>query len=135
VTLYEIGVVKRTGGVIYAAIDGGMSDNPRPQLYGSRYEALLAKRADQPPIGTYRIAGKHCESGDVLIESVELPEPQRGDVLAVPATGAYTLAMASNYNGVPRPAAVLVAGGEAELIRRRELLDDLLQFELLGSDP
>jgi diaminopimelate decarboxylase len=135
VTLYEIGVVKRTGGVTYAAIDGGMSDNPRPQLYGSRYEALLANRPDQPPTGTYRIAGKHCESGDVLIESVELPEPQRGDVLAVPATGAYTLAMASNYNGVPRPAAVLVAGGEAELIRRRELLDDLLQFELLGSDP
>jgi diaminopimelate decarboxylase len=135
VTLYEIGVVKRTGGVTYAAIDGGMSDNPRPQLYGSRYEALLANRADQPPTGTYRIAGKHCESGDVLIESVELPEPQRGDVLAVPATGAYTLAMASNYNGVPRPAAVLVAGGEAELIRRREVLDDLLQFELLGSDP
>jgi diaminopimelate decarboxylase len=135
VTLYEIGVVKRTGGVTYAAIDGGMSDNPRPQLYGSRYEALLANRADQPPTGTYRIAGKHCESGDVLIESVELPEPQRRDVLAVPATGAYTLAMASNYNGVPRPAAVLVAGGEAELIRRRELLDDLLQFELLGSDP
>jgi diaminopimelate decarboxylase len=135
VTLYEIGVVKRTGGVTYAAIDGGMSDNPRPQLYGSRYEALLANRPDQPPTGTYRIAGKHCESGDVLIESVELPEPQRGDVLAVPATGAYTLAMASNYNGVPRPAAVLVAGGEAELIRRREVLDDLLQFELLGSDP
>jgi diaminopimelate decarboxylase len=135
VTLYEIGVVKRTGGVTYAAIDGGMSDNPRPQLYGSRYEALLANRPDQPPTGTYRIAGKHCESGDVLIESVELPEPQRRDVLAVPATGAYTLAMASNYNGVPRPAAVLVAGGEAELIRRREVLDDLLQFELLGSDP
>ena len=129
VTLYEIGVVKRTGGVTYAAIDGGMSDNPRPQLYGSRYEALLANRADEPPAGTYRIAGKHCESGDVLIEAVELPEPRRGDLLAVPATGAYTLAMASNYNGVPRSAAVLVADGDAELIRRRETIDDLLRFE------
>jgi diaminopimelate decarboxylase len=106
-----------------------MSDNPRPQLYGSRYEALLANRVDEPVSGTYRIAGKHCESGDVLIDGVELPEPHRDDLLAVPATGAYTLAMASNYNGVPRPAAVLVADGHAELIRRRESLDDLLTFE------
>jgi diaminopimelate decarboxylase len=135
VTLYEIGVVKRTGGVTYAAVDGGMSDNPRPQLYGARYEALLANRAAEPTTGTFRIAGKHCESGDVLIDGVELPEPRRGDLLAVPATGAYTLAMASNYNGVPRPAAVLVADGKAELIRRRESLDDLLQLELPGSDP
>ena len=129
VTLYEIGVVKHTTGVAYAAIDGGMSDNPRPQLYGSRYEALLANRAAEPATGTYRIAGRHCESGDVLIEGVELPDPRRGDLLAVPATGGYTLAMASNYNGVPRPAAVLVADGDAELIRRRELVDDLLTFE------
>ena len=128
-TLYRVGVVKRTGGVAFAAIDGGMSDNPRPQLYGSQYAALLANRVDEPVAGTYRIAGKHCESGDVLIDSVELPEPRRGDLLAVPATGAYTLAMASNYNGVPRPAAVLVADGHAEMIRRRESLDDLLAFE------
>ena len=125
VTLYEIGSVKKTT----AAIDGGMSDNPRPQLYGSRYEALLANRADERITGAYRIAGKHCESGDVLIDSVELPQPRRGDLLAVPATGAYTLAMASNYNGVPRPAAVLVADGNVELIRRRESLDDLLSAE------
>jgi diaminopimelate decarboxylase len=133
VTLYEVGVVKRTGGVTYAAIDGGMSDNPRPQLYGARYEALLANRADEPSAGAYRIAGKHCESGDVLIQAVELPEPRRGDLLAVPATGGYTLAMASNYNGVLRPAAVLVGDGNVELIRRRETLDDLLQLEQLGS--
>ena len=125
VTLYEVGVVKRGT----AAVDGGMSDNPRPQLYGSRYEALLANRAAEPATATFRIAGKHCESGDVLIEAVELPEPRRDDLLAVPATGGYTLAMASNYNGVPRPAAVLVAAGRAELIRRRETLDDLLAFE------
>jgi diaminopimelate decarboxylase len=76
------------------------------------------------------VAGKHCESGDVLIEAVELPKARRGDLLAVPATGAYTLAMASNYNGVPRPAAVLVADGNARLIRRRETVDDLLAYEV-----
>jgi diaminopimelate decarboxylase len=128
-TLYGIGVVKRTAGVAYVAVDGGMSDNPRPQLYAARYEALLANRATEPASGAFRIAGKHCESGDVLIDRVELPEPRRGDLLAVPATGAYTLSMASNYNGVPRPAAVLVADGRARLIRRRETLDDLLATE------
>jgi diaminopimelate decarboxylase len=128
-TLYRVGVVKATGGVTYVAVDGGMSDNPRPQLYASRYEALLANRAAEPAAGAFRIAGKHCESGDVLIDRVDLPEPRRGDLLAVPATGAYTLGMASNYNGVPRPAAVLVGEGSAELIRRRETIDDLLAFE------
>jgi diaminopimelate decarboxylase len=130
VTLYEVGVVKRTTGVAYAAVDGGMSDNPRPQLYGARYEALLANRAAEPATDTYRIAGKHCESGDVLIERVELPEPRRGDLLAIPVTGAYTLAMSSTYNAVPRPAVVLVGNGEARLIRRRETVDDLLALEL-----
>jgi diaminopimelate decarboxylase len=129
VTLYRVGAGKRRGGVHYVTIDGGMSDNPRPQLYGARYEALLANRAKEPTAGVFRIAGKHCESGDVLIDAAELPEPRRGDVLAVPATGAYTLAMSSNYNGVPRPAAVLVRDGEARLIRRRERLDDLLAYE------
>jgi diaminopimelate decarboxylase len=129
VTLYRVGSVKESGGVTYAAIDGGMSDNPRPQLYGARYEALLANRADELPSGVYRVAGKHCESGDVLIEAAELPEPRPGDVLAVPATGAYTLALGSTYNGVPRPAVVLVSEGEARLIRRRETVDDLLRFE------
>ena len=125
VTLYTVGAVKGTT----VAIDGGMSDNPRPQLYGARYDALLANRAGEQPTGAFRIAGKHCESGDVLIEAVPLPEPRRGDILAVPATGGYTLSMASNYNGVPRPAAVLVANGEAELIRQRETVDDLLRYE------
>jgi diaminopimelate decarboxylase len=129
VTLYRIGVLKDSGGVRYAAIDGGMSDNPRPQLYGARYEALLANRADELPDGVFRIAGKHCESGDVLIDAAELPHPRRDDLLAVPATGAYTLTMGSNYNGVPRPAVVLVRDGEARLIRRRETVDDLLRYE------
>ena len=129
VTLYRIGVVKESGGVAYAAIDGGMSDNPRPQLYGARYEALLANRADELADGVFRIAGKHCESGDVLIEAAELPHPRRGDLLAVPATGAYTLALSSSYNGVPRPAVVMVRGGRETVIRRRETVDDLLRYE------
>jgi diaminopimelate decarboxylase len=129
-TLYRVGAVKRAGDRRYVAIDGGMSDNPRPQLYQARYTAMLANRADEEPDGVFTIAGKHCESGDVLIERAELPEPRRGDLIAVPATGAYTLGMASNYNGVPRPAAVLVGNGEARLIRRRETVDDLLAPEL-----
>jgi diaminopimelate decarboxylase len=129
-TLYGVGAVKRAGDRRYVAIDGGMSDNPRPQLYGARYAALLATRADEEPDDVFTIAGKHCESGDVLIERAELPEPRRGDLLAVPATGAYTLGMASNYNGVPRPAAVLVGDGDARLIRRRETIADLLELEL-----
>jgi diaminopimelate decarboxylase len=129
VSLYRVGVVKQSGGVSFVAIDGGMSDNPRPQLYDARYEALLANRADELADGVFRVAGKHCETGDVLIEAVELPHPRRGDLLAVPATGAYTLAMGSNYNGVPRPAVVLVGGGEARVIRRRETVDDLMRYE------
>ncbi len=129
-SLYRVGAVKQSGDRSWVAIDGGMSDNPRPQLYGARYTALLADRADEAAAGEYAIAGKHCESGDVLIERVRLPEPRRGDLLAVPATGAYTLAMSSNYNGVPRPAVVLVAEGAARLIVRRETVEDLLAREV-----
>jgi diaminopimelate decarboxylase len=130
VTLYTVGGVKRaSAATTYVTVDGGMSDNPRPAMYAARYTALLANRADEPAVGAYAVAGKHCESGDVLIERVELPEPVRGDILAVPVTGAYTLAMSSTYNAVPRPAAVLVAGGESRLIRRRETVDDLLAYE------
>jgi diaminopimelate decarboxylase len=129
VTLYRVGSVKRLAERTWVAVDGGMSDNPRPQLYGARYTALSAERADEPPSERVSIAGMHCESGDVLIDDVDLPAPRRGDVLVVPATGAYTLAMSSNYNGVGRPAAVLVGDGEARLIRRRETVDDLLALE------
>jgi diaminopimelate decarboxylase len=131
VTLYTVGGVKRaSAATTYVTVDGGMSDNPRPAMYNARYAALLANRADEEPTGVYAVAGKHCESGDVLIERVELPEPRRGDILAVPVTGAYTLAMSSTYNAVPRPAAVLVADGEARVIRRRETVDDLLALEV-----
>jgi diaminopimelate decarboxylase len=131
VTLYTVGAVKRaSAATTYVTVDGGMSDNPRPAMYNARYTALLANRADESATDAYAIAGKHCESGDVLIERVELPTPRRGDLLAVPVTGAYTLAMSSTYNAVPRPAAVLVSAGEARLIRRRETVDDLLALEL-----
>jgi diaminopimelate decarboxylase len=131
VTLYRVGVVKRASETTtYVAIDGGMSDNPRPQLYGARHHAVLATRLDEPSAGVYAVCGKHCESGDVLIERVGLPEPRRGDLLAVPGTGAYTLGMSSNYNGVTRPAAVLVRDGAATLLRRRESIDDLLSLEV-----
>jgi len=130
VTLYTVGGVKRaSAATTYVNVDGGMSDNPRPAMYNARYTALLANRADDDPVEAFAVAGKHCESGDVLIERVELPAPRRGDLLAVPVTGAYTLAMSSTYNAVPRPAAVLVNGGEARLIRRRETVDDLLALE------
>jgi diaminopimelate decarboxylase len=129
VTLYRVGAVKVLRETIWVAVDGGMSDNPRPQLYDARYTALLANRADAAASGPVSVAGLHCESGDVLIDDVLLPEARRGDLLAVPATGAYTLSMASNYNGVPRPAAVLVRDGRARVIRRRETIDDLLALE------
>jgi len=129
-TLYRVGAVKDASETTtWAAVDGGMSDNPRPLLYGARLTAVLANRVDADPDGSYGIAGKHCESGDVLIERASLPRPRRGDLLAVPATGAYTLGMASTYNGVPRPAAVLVADGRARTIRTRETVDDLLRYE------
>jgi diaminopimelate decarboxylase len=130
VTLYRVGSVKRLPERTWVAVDGGMSDNPRPQLYDARYTALSAVRADEPVDEVVSVAGMHCESGDVLIDDVALPSPERGDLLAVPATGAYTLAMASNYNGVPRPAAVLVKDGATRVIRRRERIEDLLRAEV-----
>jgi diaminopimelate decarboxylase len=129
VTLYRVGAVKRLPEGTWVAIDGGMSDNPRPQLYDAVYTAVSATRAGEFRDETVSVAGMHCESGDVLIDDVVLPSPRRGDLLAVPATGAYTLAMASNYNGVGRPAAVLVGDGRTRLIRRRETVDDLLALD------
>ena len=110
-------------------MDGGLADNPRPALYGAPLTAILANRVGEPATGTFTVAGRHCESGDVLAVDVELPEPHRGDLVAIPGRGAYTLAMASNYNAVPRPAAVLVGKGAAREIRRRETIDDLLALD------
>ncbi len=130
-TLYTVGVVKEPAeGPPWVAVDGGYSDNPRPLFYGARYEALLANRAGEPSERSYTICGKHCEAGDVLVRRVALPEPRRGDLIAVPDTGAYTLSMASNYNVLTRPPAVLVSRGKARLIRRRETFEDLFALDV-----
>jgi diaminopimelate decarboxylase len=130
IAVYRVGSVKRIPDVrTYVAVDGGMGDNIRPALYGSRYAAISADRALEPPNEYVRVVGKYCESGDILIRRVHLPEPRAGDLLALPVSGAYGPAMASNYNLSMRPAIVLAGGGEARLIRRRETLDDLLRLE------
>jgi diaminopimelate decarboxylase len=127
VTLYRVGTIKRIPGVrTYVSVDGGMSDNLRPMLYGARYEAAIADRFLGQEAGTpCTIAGMHCESGDVLIRDVELNDPRVGDVLVVPATGAYSHAMANNYNAVPRPPVIFCRGGEAREVVRRETYEDL----------
>ena len=136
VAIYEVGAIKRIPNArTYVSVDGGMSDNIRPALYGARYSATLANR-DARDEATERvsIAGKYCESGDVLIHDIDLPALVPGDLLAVPMAGAYCLAMASNYNLAPRPAAVLVNAGDARLIRRRETFEDLLRTEIVGDE-
>ena len=131
VTLYTAGSIKDIPGVRrYVAVDGGMGDNIRPKLYGARYEVLKAAEPDAPATGKVTIASKYCESTDIMITDAELPAVQSGDVLCLPATGAYCLAMASNYNGIPRPAVVMVRDGAARVIRRRETLADLLLAEV-----
>jgi diaminopimelate decarboxylase len=129
VTLYRVGTIKHIPDVrTYVAVDGGMSDNIRPMLYGARYEAEIADRFGGDVLCT--IAGKHCESGDILVRDVMLDEPRPGDVLVIPATGAYGHAMASNYNGVPRPPVVFCSGGEAREVVRRETYEDLTLRDL-----
>jgi diaminopimelate decarboxylase len=131
VTLYRVGVVKDLPGIrTYVSVDGGMSDNIRPMLYGARYSAILANKANEASDKVVTVAGAHCESGDVLIRDVALPASTgRGDLLAIPATGAYGYAMASNYNKMPRPPVVLVAGGRSRVVVRRETYDDLIRLD------
>jgi diaminopimelate decarboxylase len=129
--LYRVGTVKHIPGVrTYAAVDGGMSDLIRPMLYGARYEVLVANRADAEATTTLRLVGKHCESGDVLAQEAVLPEVEVGDLVCLPATGAYGVAMASNYNGVPRPAVVFVDEGRSRLVTRRETLAEIVARDL-----
>ena len=132
VALYTVGAIKDIPGVRrYVAVDGGMGDNIRPKLYGARYEVLLASDPEGAADGLVTVAGKYCESTDVLVADAALPAVRPGDVLCLPAAGAYCLAMASNYNGLPRPAVVMVRQGSVQPIRRRETLDDLLTAEIL----
>ena len=131
VTLYRVGGIKPIPGVrTYASVDGGMSDLLRPMLYGAVYEPVLADRPAAAGDRTYRIVGKHCESGDILVSEARLPELAVGDVICLPATGAYGVSMASNYNGQPRPAVVFVADGQARVVTRRETYADILGRDL-----
>jgi diaminopimelate decarboxylase len=124
VTIYRVGTVKEIPKVrTYVAVDGGMSDNLRPMLYNARYEAEIADRFGGSSLCT--VAGKHCESGDILVEDVLLDDPRPGDVLVTPATGAYGHAMANNYNGIPRPPVIFCRDGDARVVVRRDTYDDL----------
>jgi diaminopimelate decarboxylase len=130
VALYRVVGTKRVAGVrTFVSVDGGMGDNIRPALYDAAYTAILADRATAAPAEHVAIAGKYCESGDLLIRDVALPSPEPGEVLAIPAAGAYSVAMASNYNHHPRPAIVVVDRGRARVIRKRETHADIWRLE------
>lgn len=132
-TVYEVGTVKKLEGIrTYVAVDGGMSDNPRPVLYGSGYEAFVPTRADADRPEAVRIVGKHCESGDIVVREAQVPADLAvGELLVTPVTGAYGHSLASNYNKVTRPAVVFVRNGAARLVVRRETLDDLISHDVL----
>ena len=134
-TLYSVGSVKEIVGVrTYVAVDGGMSDNPRPVTYGARYEAFVPARAAAARPFVVSVAGKHCEQGDILVKDAHLPADLAvGDVLATPVTGAYGYSMASNYNLLPRPAVVFVREGNTRVVVRRETFEDLVARDHMGD--
>ncbi len=131
VTLYSVGTVKHLPGIrTYVSVDGGMSDNPRPVLYGSGYEAFLPRAVAAARPRPVRVVGKHCESGDLIVPDAYVPDDLTvGDIVATPVTGAYGYSMASTYNKVPRPAVVFVANGAARPVVRRETFDDLMRLD------
>ncbi len=127
IAVYRVGARKLTaGGITYLFVDGGMADNIRTALYGAHYHALAVEHASARLEEDVRIAGRYCESGDVLIENVTLPYIQEGDLVALPMVGAYCLPMASNYNLVPRPAVILVYEGKVQVMERRQTIADLV---------
>lgn len=131
ITLYTVGSVKNIPGVrTYVSIDGGMTDNPRYALYQAEYDAVIANKATQKRSKKVTIAGRCCESGDLIQEDINIQEPEAGDILAVFATGAYNYSMASNYNRVPRPAAVMITDGKPRLFIRRETYEDIVKFDI-----
>lgn len=127
VAVYQVGAIKHTPHRRWLLLDGGLADNPRKALYGARYSALAVERPDRPDAGPAWLAGPYCESGDVLIEGLPMPELQAGDLVAIPVSGAYHLSMGSNYNGARKPAVVWLESGTARLVQRRETLDDLIR--------
>ena len=132
ITVYSVGTVKPIDGIrTYISVDGGMSDNPRPMMYGSVYEVFDPQRVTAPRTAHARIVGKHCESGDILVLDAPVPADVKvGDLMVIPVTGAYGYTMASNYNKVPRPAIVFVSNGVARLVTRRETYDDLVRLDV-----
>jgi len=135
ITLYTVGSVKDIKNVRkYVSVDGGMTDNPRYALYQSPYDAVLANRPLEKRVEKVTIAGKCCESGDILIKDIEMPEIKPGDILAVLATGAYNYSMSSNYNRIPRPPVVLVKDGRARVIVKREDYEDIIRNDLVPED-
>ncbi len=131
ITLYTIGTIKNIPGVrTYVAVDGGMPDNPRPSLYSAKYEAVVANKILDERNEIVTIAGKCCETGDILIWDLKVPKIESGDILAIISTGAYNYSMASNYNRIPKPAVVMVSQGKDKLIVKRESYDDMLKNEI-----
>jgi diaminopimelate decarboxylase len=132
VAIYTVGAIKNIPTVRkYVSLDGGMGDNIRPALYDAKYEAVLVNRMSSPPSETVTLAGRFCESGDVLVKDIHLPSMDPGDLVAIPSSGAYAPSMASTYNLNPRPAIIMVSNGEAHVIRRRETYADLLKLDSL----
>jgi diaminopimelate decarboxylase len=132
VALYAVGAIKDIPGIRrYASVDGGMGDNIRPALYGAKYEAVVANKMAEKEAGEVTIAGKFCESGDILIRNISLPDLVSGDIIALPSCGAYCLPLASNYNASLKPALVMVREGKANLMRRRETFTDLIRYDLI----
>ncbi|MEE1026321.1 MAG: diaminopimelate decarboxylase, partial [Acutalibacteraceae bacterium] len=131
ITLYTVGSIKTIPDVrTYVSVDGGMCDNPRYALYGAEYDAVIVNKAEQPKDFKATIAGKCCESGDLIGENIMIQTPSTGDILAVLATGAYNYSMASNYNRIPRPAAVMVKNGESRIIINRETFEDIVSKDV-----
>lgn len=134
-SIYTVGGIKEVNGIRkYISVDGGMTDNPRPALYGARYDGILANKADKPKHEKAAICGKCCESGDILIRELDVAEAERGDILAVFKTGAYCYAMANNYNKSPFPAMVLLKNGESQLIVKRQSYENLISNEVLPAE-
>jgi len=135
ITLYTVGNIKDIPGIrTYVSVDGGMMDNLRPALYNASYEAVLANKATESPEATVTVAGKVCESGDVLIKDLEIPSPERGDIMAVLTTGAYHFSMYSDYNRNPRPPVVFLRNGQAKEVVRRETFEDIVGMDIIPSE-
>jgi diaminopimelate decarboxylase len=130
VAVYKVGAVKQRGDKIWILTDGGMTDNPRHAMYGARYSCLPVSSPNGEMTAKVSIAGPYCESGDVVIEDLQMPKIETGDLLAIPASGAYHLSMSSNYNGSRKPAVLLLEAGQARLIQRRETIEDLMRRDL-----